>query len=188
MKKSTANYTRSLSHFLLLTVMLFFFSCGESPKNEPAATVKKNDNSVAASKSPPKGITRGKGSLSFKLDGQLYETDPQRTKCWTTSGIPLAMLMARGDELSVSWQMGYAANQKSYKLDGDKKGTINFTIGEKTYWTRSVMGDNYLNITITDIKNKYSVRLLSGTFEGVLEDKEGNKVQITEGRFVTEDI
>jgi hypothetical protein len=188
MKKSTAHYTRSLSHFLLLSVILVFFSCGESAINESATTVKKNDNREAASKSRPKGITRGKGSLSFKLDGQLYETNPQRTKCWTTTGIPLAMLMAFGDGLSISWQMGFTADQKSYKLDGDKKGNINFTIGQKTYWTRSVRGDNYLNITITEIKDKYNVLLLSGTFEGVLEDKEGNKVQITEGRFITEDI
>jgi len=188
MKKSTAHYTRSPAHFLLLSVILVFFSCRDNPKNDPATPVNKNDNNEVASKSPPKGISRGKGSLSFKLDGQLYETDPQRTKCWSTSSIPLAMLMARGDELSVSWQMGYTADQKSYKLDGDKKGTINFTIGKKTYWTKSVMGDNYLNITITGIKDKFGVQLLSGTFEGVLEDKEGNKVQITEGRFVTEDI
>jgi hypothetical protein len=98
------------------------------------------------------------------------------------------MLMAKGEGLSISWQMGYQEGTKSYKLDGDKKGTINFTIGGKTYWTKSVLGDNYLNITITEIKDKYTVRLLSGTFEGVLEDKEGNKVQITEGRFVTNDI
>jgi hypothetical protein len=188
MKKSTTNYIGSLSHFLLLSAILVFISCRENPANEPGTTVKKNDNSEVASTSRPKGLTRGKGSLSFKLDGQLYETNPQRTKCWTTSAIPLAMLMAFGDGLSVSWQMGYSAEQKSYKLDGDKKGTINFTIGKKTYWTKSVMGDNYLNITITDIKDKSGVQLLSGTFEGVLEDKEGNKVQITEGRFVTEDI
>src|SRR5687767_1795664 len=130
MKKSTAHYTRSLSHFLLLSVILVFFSCGESAINESATTVKKNDNREAASKSRPKGITRGKGSLSFKLDGQLYETNPQRTKCWTTTGIPLAMLMAFGEGLSISWQMGFTADQKSYKLDGDKKGNINFTIGQ----------------------------------------------------------
>jgi hypothetical protein len=188
MKKSTAHYTRSHAHFLLLSFILVFFSCRENPTNEPATTVKKNDNREVASKSRPKSLTQGKGSLSFKLDGQLYETNPQRTKCWTTTSIPLAMLMAFGDGLSVSWQMGYTAEQKSYKLDGDKKGTINFTIGKKMYWTRSVRGDNYLNITITAVKDKYSVQLLSGTFEGVLEDKEGNKVQITEGQFVTEDI
>jgi hypothetical protein len=171
----------------LLSVILVFISCRENPTNETATTVK-NDTSEVASKSRSKSLTQGKGSLSFKLDGQLYETNPQRTKCWTTSSIPLVMLMAFGDGLSVSWQMGYKADQRSYKLDGDKKGTINFTIGKKMYWTRSVRGDNYLNITITGIKDKYSVQLLSGTFEGVLEDKEGNKVQITEGRFVTEDI
>jgi hypothetical protein len=188
MKKSVENYTRSLSPFILLPVILFFFACQQNPQPETAATVKEDNKSQPAAKSSRKDLTSGKGSLSFKLDGQFYQTDPLHTKCWSTSSIPLAMLMARGDGLSISWQMGYTADQQSYKLDGDKKGTINFTIGKKTYWTRSVMGDNYLNIQVTEIKDKYSVLLLSGTFEGVLEDKEGNKVQITEGRFVTEDI
>ncbi|MGB8193930.1 MAG: hypothetical protein WCF67_18500, partial [Chitinophagaceae bacterium] len=150
------------------------------------ATKEAANNKSAASR--PATLTKGKGSLSFKMNGQTYETDPQRTKCWTISSVPLAMLMAYGDKLTVSWQMGYEAGKESYKLDGDNKGTINFTIDGKTYWTRSVKGDNYLNIMVTSVKDKYNVKLLSGTFEGVLEDKDGNKVQITEGRFITEDI
>ena len=188
MKRSTAHNTRSLSHFLLLSVIVVFISCGENPTSEPAATVKKNDNSETSSKSSTRSLTRGKGSLSFKLNGQLYATDPTKTKCWTTTNVPLAMLMAKGEGLSISWQMGYTTGQSEYKLEGDKQGTINFTIADKTYWTRRVTGANYLDIKITSAVNKYNVILLSGTFEGVLEDKDGNKVQITEGKFVTEDI
>ena len=168
---------KNISITVLVTVL--FFSCQQEAEKKEGV----------APKPPSKNISKGKGSLSFKLNGQLYETDPQKTKCWSTTNIPLAMLMAKGEAgLLVSWQMGYTSGEKNYKLDGDKKGTINFTIGDKTYWTRSVTGDNYLNIKITEEKNKYNMLLLSGTFEGVLEDKDGNKVQITEGRFVTEDI
>ena len=174
-------------YLLLVSLAIIFFSCQEQTKKEAASAV--TDNKSKSDKRPANlNITKGKGTLSFKMDGQLYKTDQQRTKCWTTTNIPLAMLMARGEGLSISWQMGYEEGKDSYKLDGDSKGTINFTIDGKTYWTRSVMGDNYLNIIITNIKDKYSLKLLSGTFEGVLEDKDGNKVQITEGSFVTEDI
>jgi hypothetical protein len=179
---------RLTAWLLLVPFSIITFSCKEHAKNEPASTVKEESNSQPHKRPPNQDLTKGKGSLSFKLDGQLYTTDPQHTKCWTTASVPLAMLMAKGEGLSISWQMGYEEGKNSYKLDGDRKGTINFTIGGKTYWTRSVKGDNYLDIIITDVKNKYSLKMLSGTFEGVLEDKDGKKVQITEGRFATDDI
>ena len=97
--------------------------------------------------------------------------------------------MARNDKgLSVSMQIQNMTGEGTYKLDGDSKGSVNFTINGKTYWTRSVMGDNYLNVTVTSTKNQATVILLSGIFEGVLEDKDGNKVQITEGKFTTESL
>lgn len=176
-----------MKSFLLIAMTILFFSCQEQPAKETAA-VQSDSKDTTTPKSKRPNLSRGKGSLSFKLNGQLYETDPAKTKCWSTTTIPLAMLMSRGEGLSVSWQMGYTTGQSDYKLAGDKQGTVNFTIAGKTYWTRSVKGDNYLDIKITSANNKYNVILLSGTFEGVLEDKDGNKVQITEGKFVTEDI
>ena len=181
------NHKKLTLHLLLVVFTIVFFSCQGQPKNKASVAIKE-DKGKAIETTANHGITKGKGNVSFRMDGQLYKTDPQTTKCWTTSTAPLAMLMAKGEGLSISWQMGYEEGKDSYKLDGDSKGTINFTIGGKTYWTRSVSGDNYLNIIITNIKDKYSLKLLSGTFEGVLEDKDGNKVQITEGSFVTEDI
>lgn len=182
------NHTRLITHLLIIAFSVIFISCQEQPKSLAASAGEVHDKDEPGGRPSDQGITKGKGSLSFKADGHLYTTDPQRTKCWTVQNIPLAMLIAKGEGLSISWQMGYQDGRNAYKLDGDSKGTINFTIGEKTYWTRSVMGDNYLNIILTGIKDKYSLKLLSGTFEGVLEDKDGNKVQITEGRFDTDDI
>ena len=85
-------------------------------------------------------------------------------------------------------QIQNMTGEGTYKLDGDSKGTINFTINGKTYWTRSVLGDDYLNVIITSTKSMGTLVLLSGTFEGVLEDNDRNKVQITEGRFTTEKL
>lgn len=172
---------------LILSIALLFFSCGEEHQ-KVTTTVAADAKDTTPSRPPREKRTNGKGSLSFKLNGQLYETDPKQTKCWSTVNIPAAMLIAKGDGLSVSWQMHYDKDQTTYRLDKDKKGTVNFTIGGKTYWTKSRLGDNYLDIKFTTVKDKLSLILLSGTFEGVLEDKEGNKVQITEGRFETEDI
>lgn len=182
------SHIKSITHLFFGLTAIIFLSCQGQTKNETAARVKEDSSSKSVKRQANHDLTKGKGSLSFKLDGQFYETDPGQTKCWTTNNIPLAMLMARGDGLSISWQMGFKEGENSYKLDRDSKGTINFTIGDKTYWTRSVLGDNYLNIKITNVKDKYTVRLLSGTFEGVLEDKDGKKVQISEGKFITDDI
>jgi hypothetical protein len=182
------NYQKIIARLLILTFpVMIVSSCGGQATKEAEPAVKEESKAKPSDKRPKLDLTQGKGTLSFKLDGKLYETDPLHTKCWSTANIPLAMLMSKGaDGLLVSWQMGYQEGQKSYKLNGDKDGTINFTIAGKTYWTR--LKRDYLNITITEVKDKYSIKLLSGSFEGVLEDKEGNQVQITEGRFVTNDI
>lgn len=170
----------------LLSMLLLFLSCGNNTDKKIG-----NNQELTTAERPEPGKHKSKsvGSLSFKLNGELFEADPSRVKAWTTSQVPLAMLMARNDKgLSVSMQIYNITGEGDYKLDGDSKGSVNFTINEKTYWTRSVTGDNYLNVKITSTKNQATVVLLSGTFEGVLEDKDRNKVQITEGRFTTESL
>lgn len=173
---------RNSLFFLSLIVLLF--SCNNNADKKAG-----NDQEITNSKRPAPGNHKSVGSLSFKLNGELFEADPARAKAWTTTQIPLAMLMARNDKgLSVSMQIQNMTGEGTYKLDGDSKGSVNFTINGKTYWTRSVMGDNYLNVTVTSTKNQATVILLSGIFEGVLEDKDGNKVQITEGKFTTDKL
>ncbi len=166
-----------------LCFFILLFSCSNNSEK------KLPDQETGKSERPGPGKHRSVGSLSFKLDGVLYEADNDHAKAWTTSQTPLAMLMAKNSTgLSVSMQIMNINGKGFYKLDGDSKGTVNFTIGGKTYWTRSVMGDNYLDLTVTDTKNQATVILLTGTFEGVLEDKDGNKVKVTEGKFSTESL
>ena len=158
---------------LIIPVAMFFYS---------------NAQTVNSSKPSTPSLMKGKGTLSFKLNGRIYNSDSTQTKCWTTATVPLAMLWAKGNVINISWQIQSIQGKGTYKIDKDSKGSINFTIGDKIYWVRKTDGSNYLNIVITGIKDLYSVRLLSGTFEGVLEDKDGNKVQITEGKFATQGI
>src|SRR5688572_30096142 len=130
MTKAISSVLSFLPHILVFSFAFFSFSCQENSGKELAT---KNDKDTIAPKPPGRNLTNGKGSLSFRMDGQLYETDPKRTKCWSTSTTPLAMLMAYGEGLTVSWQMGYTSGQSAYKLDGDKMGSVNFTIAGKTY-------------------------------------------------------
>jgi hypothetical protein len=141
-----------------------------------------------ASKPSAPSLMKGKGTLSFKINGQLYNSDSTQTKCWTTATVPLAMLWAKGNNINISWQIRDMQGTGSYRIDKDSKGSINFTINNKTYWVRKTDGSNYLNISITNVKEVYTVKLLSGTFEGILEDKDGNKVQVIDGKFNTKGI
>lgn len=166
-----------------LFLSLLLFSCNNNDKKKTGA------GDIINPSRPATGAHKSVGSLSFKLNGKLFEADPAHAKAWMTTQSPLAMLMAKNDKgLSVSMQLYNIQGEGNYKIDGDRKGTLNFTINEKTYWTRSVMGDDYLNVVITSTKSQATVILLSGTFEGVLEDKDKNKVLITEGKFITESL
>jgi hypothetical protein len=162
-----------------LFILIILFHCGF--RGSYAQTINENKPSNAS-------LMQGKGIVSFKLNGKSYKSDSSQTKCWTSANVPLAILWAKGASINLSWQIQNFNGKGSYRLDNDSKGKINFTLDGKTYWVRKTDGSNYLDIVITGIKDKYSVKLLSGTFEGVLEDKDGNKVHITQGIFMTSDI
>jgi hypothetical protein len=147
-----------------------------------------NSQTVNVSKPSTQSLTKGRGTLSFKMNGQPYTTDTTETKCWTSSNVSLAMLWAKGTNVSISWQIQGFTDMGAYRVDNDSKGKLNFTLNGTTYWIRDTAGSNYLNIRITGVKEKYNVKLLSGTFEGILSDRLGNKVRITDGVFVTRDI
>jgi hypothetical protein len=167
--------------FLIGLVILFLSACKGNGQ-------KSSDPSSTLPQPFVKAKHVSKGSLSFKLDGQLYEADPSHAKAWQTGQMPLALFMAGNDKgLTVSMQLNING-VGDYKIDSDKKGTVGFTNNGKYYWVRSVTGADYLDIHVTKATTQYSVILLSGTFDGVLEDKDGTRVQITEGQFSTESI
>ena len=165
---------------LLFSIVILFTSCNEI-----------GQDATPSSGQPPglQNKRESRGTLSFKLNGELFEADPANAKAWTGTGVPLALLTGKNDKgLSVSMQMQNFKGEGSYKLDSDRNGGMSITVNGKTYGIRSVMKDDYLNVVITGSKTLGPVLLLSGIFEGVLEDKDGNKVQITEGRFTTESL
>jgi hypothetical protein len=168
--------------FILMFLGALFFSCSNNKQPDNISSATKPERSIP-------GNRQSVGSLSFKLNGELFEADPANAKAWTSTGVPLAMMMAKNDKgLSVSMQVHNMKGEGAYKLDSDSDGGMSITVNGKTYGIRSVMKDDYINVVISGSKTLGPVLLLSGTFEGVLEDKDGNKVQITEGRFTTESI
>jgi hypothetical protein len=151
-----------------------------------------NGQHTTTSPGQPSGIQNkreSRGTLSFKLNGRSFEADPANAKAWTGKGAPLAILKASNNKgLDVSMQVEDMTGVGTYKLNCDSRGGISITVNGKTYGLHKAMKEDYLNVVITGIKTVGPVLLLSGTFEAVLDDNEGNKVQITEGRFTTESL
>lgn len=128
-----------------------------------------------------------KGSMSFKFNGQLYEADPSHAKGYAMIQSGLGYINGANSEKGILISLELLIRGKgSYSIKGDKDGKVNFTINDVMYWVRSA-GD-YLNIEITSVKQMSQLLLLNGTFNGVVEDKDGHKVQITEGKFSTESL
>lgn len=180
----------------ILLAVLVLASCNNNPEmragqSSPAKSALSqpamaDETSGDAAVPPAKIKTGGKGSFSFRLDGVLVESDPSRTKCWSTINVPLAMMMARGERMTAGWQMPYTKGQTSYRLDAGAAGA-SFTVDGKNYATRQKK-ENYINVEVTNVKEYYNVYLLSGTFEGMVQDNDGKTFTVTEGKFVTESL
>jgi hypothetical protein len=171
----------------LLILFLFFFFLFSCDNNADKKTG--NRQEVTKPETLSLGNRQSVGSLSFKLNGEFFEADPAQAKAWTGKGVPMAILKASNNKgLDVSMQVEDMKGEGTYKLNCDSRGGINITVNGKTYGLHKAMKEDYLNVVITGIKTVGPVLLLSGTFEAVLDDNEGNKVRITEGKFTTESI
>lgn len=128
-----------------------------------------------------------KGSMSFKFNGQLFEADPSHAKGY--SMIQTGLGYINGANSSKGFLVGleiFVKGKGNLSVKRDQDGKVNFTINDVMYWVKSP-GD-YLNVDITNVKQMGQLYLLSGTFEGVVEDKDGHKAKITEGKFSTESL
>ena len=128
-----------------------------------------------------------KGSMSFKFNGQVYEADPAHAKGYAMKQSGLGYINGANSSKGILIGLElFIKGKGSYSIKGDKDGKVNFTINDDTYWIKNA-GD-YLNVEITDTRQIGQLLLLNGTFEGIVEDKEGHKAQITEGKFSTESL
>jgi hypothetical protein len=69
-----------------------------------------------------------------------------------------------------------------YSID-TRAGKAEFTINHKSYFPKQA-GD-FLKVTVLSAKQQGAFLLLNGTFEGQLQDRNGNKLKITAGIFET---
>ncbi|MBS1622011.1 MAG: hypothetical protein JST10_00870 [Bacteroidetes bacterium] len=128
-----------------------------------------------------------KGSMSFKFNGQPYEADPAHAKGYAMVQTGLGYINGANSSKGILIGLElFVKGKGAISIKGDKDGKVNFTINNVMYWVKSP-GD-FLNVEITNVKKMGQLLLLSGTFEGVVQDKEGHKAKITEGKFSTESL
>ena len=126
------------------------------------------------------------GSLSFKCNGQLYTADSAHARAYALKQTDAVFIKGANTEnivLSAEW--------KGLKGPGvytitNKESKAEFTIDHKSYSLKQA--DDYIKIVITNVKQSGSFLLLSGTFEGQLQDNKGIKIKILEGRFETRSL
>jgi hypothetical protein len=123
------------------------------------------------------------GSLNFKCNGQLYAADSSHARAYGLKQTDAAFIKAANTDnivLSVEWK---GLKGPGVYIITSKESKAEFTIDHKTYLLNQA-GD-YIKIVIASVKQAGSFLLLSGTFEGQLQDKNGNKIKISEGKFNT---
>ena len=126
------------------------------------------------------------GSLNFKCNGQLYAADSTHARAYALKQTGAVFIKGANTEtivLSVEW--------KGLKGPGvytitSKESKAEFTINHKSYSLKQA--DDFIKIVITNVKQSGSFLLLSGTFEGQLQDNKGIKIKILEGRFETRSL
>lgn len=126
------------------------------------------------------------GSLSFRCNGALYTANSTHARGYVVKQTLVAYINGANSE-----NMVIGVECKNVKSVGtfyvnNKEGKADFTINHKTYSLKQA--DDYIKIVINDVKQQGAFLLLSGTFEGQLKDKNGNKIIITEGKFKTHSL
>jgi hypothetical protein len=136
------------------------------------------------------------GKLSYKLNGQYYECIENTVRCHTTMSNFLTIYIT--GKISDSSQIVLSYRVQLKHPVGKNVTSASFTnLGNYSIQINNIAYNNFWKIDDTptefDIKvncaYKYGYSyLLNGSFNGILKDKQGNVVNITEGKFCSDKI
>lgn len=126
---------------------------------------------------------RSEGSLNFRLNGQLYTAASAHARGYAVKQTMVGYINgANSEDMVIGIEVKDVKGKGVYNID-NSNGKVDFTIQHKTYTI--VKPGDYLKLTINSVKEQGAFLLLGGFFEGQLQDKAGNKVVISEGKFET---
>lgn len=122
------------------------------------------------------------GALSFRANGQLYTADSTHARGYAVKQSTLAFINGANNNMVIGIEWKGVKGPGIYSID-IRTGKAEFNIDHKTFIPRQA-GD-YLKVTVQTAKQRGAFLLLNGTFEGQLQDINGNKVKIESGAFAT---
>jgi hypothetical protein len=123
-----------------------------------------------------------KGALRFQANGQLYTADSTHARGYAVKQTSLAYINGASNEMVIGIEWSGVKGPGIFSID-TRGGKAEFSINHKSYFPQQA-GD-YLKITVREAKQQGAFLLLNGTFEGQLQDRNGNKLKITAGSFET---
>lgn len=122
------------------------------------------------------------GALRFQANGQVYTADSTHARGYAVKQSSLAYINGANGDMVIGIEWKGVKGPGIFSID-TREGKAEFTINHKSYFPKDA-GD-YLKVTITSVKQQGAFLLLNGTFEGQLQDRNGNKMKITAGFFET---
>ena len=122
------------------------------------------------------------GALHFQANGQLYTADSTHARGYAVKQTTMAYINGANQEMVIGIEWKGVKGPGVFTID-IRAGKAEFTINHKSYYPQQA-GD-YLKITVLSAKQQGAFLLLNGTFEGQLQDRNGNKLKVTAGIFET---
>ncbi|WP_207510569.1 hypothetical protein [Longitalea luteola] len=125
---------------------------------------------------------RSTGTLRFQANGVLYTADSTHARGYAVKQTSMAYINGASNDMVIGIEWQGMKGPGIYAIN-TRAGKAEFSINHKSYLPKQA--DDYLKITVRAIKQQGAFLLLSGSFEGQLQDRAGNKLKITAGSFET---
>lgn len=128
------------------------------------------------------GDARSIGSLRFQANGQLYTADSTHARGYAVKQTSMAYINGASNDMVIGIEWKGMNGPGIYTID-IRAGKAEFSLNHKSYFPKQA--NDYLKVVVRSIKQQGALLLLSGSFEGQLQDRAGNKLKITAGIFET---
>jgi hypothetical protein len=126
-----------------------------------------------------------KGILRFQANGQLFTADSTHARGYAVKQTSLAYINGANNEMVIGIEWNGVKGPGIYSID-TRNGKAEFSINHKSYYP--LQAGDYVKITVREAKQQGAFLLLNGTFEGQLQDRNGNRLKITAGSFETRSL
>jgi hypothetical protein len=127
-------------------------------------------------------VPGSRGTLRFQANGQLFTADTTHARGYAIQQTTQAYINGASADMVIGIEWKGVKGPGIYSID-TRAGKAEFTINHKSYFPKQA-GD-FLKITVLSAKQQGAFLLLNGTFEGQLQDRNGNRLKITAGIFET---